>query len=601
MSNLKADSNAPFSQPGAHRKALKVALRKLDLRETWWVLLDAWESRRALRWAILVTSAIIIFSSIFWFVFYPRWTQRNALRMARQWIEAGKPEYAAETVKKALARDSRQPELWSLAAELARLNRQKDFEVEYSRRASEAAPGNPKYILEWASAALRAEKPDVADQALAGLPPAELARSALAHRMLGEMRRREFNLPAAREHFETALKLDGPGPANEIPLGLCLLSDRESSFRQRGTEILNRWTSEPQWGATASRILLDYALRSGDREAMLRHALALKTHPQCTFGDMPVWLQALAIADSVKFGEALGELQKKHRASPESSAQLIGWLNQIGKSTEALAWMQTLPEQELLRPPLAQAKAESLRTSGDWSALQAWTTSGNWGAEMDFLRWTYGLLAARKLGVEKQAEELWNTLYGHALSNSVHAHFAGALIYSWGLVKESEALWWRAAGQSGGIAYESLGSLARHYQVQRDAEGQYRVFNQLHSLRPQDDDVTNNFVFFAVLTGKREQQAERLAGELTRRHPNHPVYTATLSYVLFASGRASEALRIIEPFVAKHPASPAVQFAYGLALASTGKKEKAAALLRALPPASLTLKEVELIESALRS
>jgi Tfp pilus assembly protein PilF len=599
MSDRKTTSNAPFNQPGAHRRALFTALQRRDLREAWWTLLDAWETRKTLRRLAFGFTALLIFGSIFWFGFYPRWTQRNAIRMARQWIEAGKPEFAAETVQKALARDPKQPELWSLAAELARLNRQKDLEVEYAHRAAQAAPGDAKFILEWASAALRAEMPEVAEQALSELPPDELARSSFAHRMLGEMRRRTYDLPAAREHFETALKIDGSSPVNEIPLGLCLLADREPASRHRGSELLNRWTADPQWGATASRILLDDTLRSGNREAILRHALALKSHPQCTFGDMPVCLQGLAFADNGEFVAALADLQKKHRASPEAAAQLVGWLNQIGKSAEALAWMQSFPENEQLRPPLSQAKAESLRALGDWPALQSWTATGDWGTELDFIRWSYGLLAARKLGDERRSEELWNTLYGHAFTNSVHAHFAGSLIYSWGLVKESEELWWRAAGQSDGVAYESLGSLARHYQVQRDAEGQYKVFAQLHSLRPQDDDVTNNFVFFAVLTGKREQQAERLARELMQRHPNQPTYTATYAYVLVANGHAAEALRLMEPLSVKYPNSSAVRFAYGLALAGVDQKEKARPILERLPPESLTTREVEMIGSLL--
>ncbi|MFT3868629.1 MAG: hypothetical protein QM715_09030 [Nibricoccus sp.] len=599
MSDRKSNSNAPFNQPGAHRRALLTALRRRDLREAWWTVLDAWEMRRPLRYAVYLSVAALAIGAILWFAAYPRWAQRNAIRMARQWIEAGKPEYAAETVLKALVRNSKQPELWSLAAELARLNRQKDLEVEYAHRAAQAAPGNSQYILEWASAALRAEMQDVAEQALSELSPDALARSPLAHRMLGEMRRRESDFAAAREHFELALKIDGPGPVNEIPLGLCLLADRDPAGHARGSDLLNHWTADPQWGATALRILLDDALRRGDREAMLRHALALKDHPQCTFGDMPVCLRALAFADGKKFDETLVQLQTKHRASSEAAAQLIGWLNQIGKSAEALAWLSSLPEKDLARPPLAQAKAESLRAHGDWTELQSWVALGAWGPELDFIRWAYGLLAARKLGDGKRAEELWNTLYGHALSNSVHAHFAGSLVYSWGFVKESEALWWRAAGQSGGVAYESLGSLARHYQVQRDAEGQYRVFNQLHSLRPQDDDVTNNFIFFATLTGKREQQAERLARDLMQRHPNQPTYTATYAYVLVANGRAAEALRLVEPLAAKLPRSSAIQFARGLALAGVGEKDKARPILRGLPPESLTTREVELIESTL--
>jgi hypothetical protein len=45
--------------------------------------------------------------------------------------------------------------------------------------------------------------------------------------------------------------------------------------------------------------------------------------------------------------------------------------------------------------------------------------------------------------------------------------------------------------------------------------------------------------------------------------------------------------------------APGLGFAYGLALAGTGKKAEARALLEALPPATLSLAEVELIRKAL--
>ena len=599
MSDPRRSNDEPQNQPGYHRRALLTALRRFDMREAWWTLLEVWEIRRSVRWSAYGLLAAAILISVFWFWFYPRWTQRNALGMAQQWMAAGRLDYAAGAVQKSLQSDPRQPELWLLASDLALKNKQRALAVEYAHRAAQYQPGEPKYILAWASTALQAEMSEVAAEALATLPEAECARSSFAQRLLGELRRRENNFTAAAGHFDAALKIDGPGAVNEVPLGLCLLQGRVPENRQRGQDLLSRWTTDREWGAAALRLLLDDAIRHDDRPAMAKLAPALRAHPLCTFGDMPKCLLALSITDSKKFDDEINLLEKAHLGTPELAAQLIGWLNQIGQSARALAWMPSLPQDALQRPPLVQAKAEALHNLSDWNGLRDWTAQGDWGPELDFLRWTYGLHAARQLANEKRADELWNTLYSHALSNSMHAHFAGSLIYSWGLVKEAEALWWRAAGQSGGVAYESLGSLARHYQVQRDAEGQYRVFNKLHSLRPQDNDVTNNFVFFAVLTGKHEQAAEQLARDLMQRQPGNTTYLATYAYVLIAKGRAAEALKLIDPVLIRAGNSPAIRFVHGLALAGVGDKEKARPILRGLDPATLTRREVELISEIL--
>jgi Flp pilus assembly protein TadD len=237
--------------------------------------------------------------------------------------------------------------------------------------------------------------------------------------------------------------------------------------------------------------------------------------------------------------------------------------------------------------------------AGDWRALQARVSQGDWGEDLDFLRWAYGMLAAHSLGDERRSDELWLQLSNHVQSNTVHAFFAGNTIYAWGMVEKSEALWWRVAEQSNNLALDALGALARHYQVNRDASGQYKVFNQLHVLRPQDEAVSNNLAFFAALTGNREQLAEQLSRENLARDPANKTYRATHSFVLLTRGRASEALKLIKPLAPEAKSSSAVAFAYGLALAATGEKTEAKAVLGALDPAAMTLRETQVIQASL--
>ncbi len=596
------DDRSKYKNTGSssvRRSGLWGWLRAFELREQWWKLLDYLEARRSVRRLLYGGFALVLLVVVFFVWINPWWMRRNAVSMARQWIAAGKTNYAAEVVQKALEKDAQQPELWLVAAELARLNGPRILEIEYAHRAAQLQPENPKYALEWAGAALRADQRDVTIQALAGVSDAELARSSVAQRLLGEMKRRERNFDGAVVHFEAALRLDGPGAINEIPLGLCLLVARGAGERQRGHDLLVKWAADPTWGASSLRLLMADAEARGDLPAALKWALALGVHPDRAVSDTSNRLRVLAKGDRAKFAEELARLQKVHRVSAEASAQLVGWLNEIGESRVGLEWMQTFPEPEVQRPPLSLAKAEALRKMSDWAGLQALTAQDDWGANLDFLRWAYGLRAARALADEKQAENLWLTLVNHAQVNGQHALFGGSMLFSWGMVKEAEALWWRAAEQGEGVSYEALGALARFYQVRRDADGQHRVFKKLHAMRPTDDAITNNYVFFAVLTGNRERESELLARDIMQRNTGNPTYLATYAYVLVARDRAAEALKLIAPAFAKDSTSSAIQFAYGLALAGTGEKEKAKPILNGLDPATLSTREVEIIAAAL--
>jgi len=589
------NTRAPFPRTGRFFQRV----RAFEVREKWWAVLDYLEAHRVVRRLIYGALVGLIVFVCAWAWGYPWWARRNAISMARQWIAAGKINYAAETVQKALEKDAQEPELWLLASELACLNGQKSMEVAYAHQAVQLQPGKARYVLAWASAALRAEMNDVADQALASVSAEGLGRSSEAQRLLGELARRKRRPDVATGHFEAALKIDGSGAINEVPLGLCLISQSEAAGRQRGLALLEKWSVDPEWGAAALRILLEDAVRRNDRPSMVVRALALHGHPRCTVGDVPNCLGALGVADEEKYIELITQLKRDHLATPESAAQLIGWLNQIGRSAEALAWLKTLPEQNVQRAPLAVSKAEALRRVGDWPALQAWTLIEGWGENVEFLRWAYGLSAARGLGEDARAAELAGKLEQDARGNGAHALFAGTTLFSWGLVQDAESLWWRAAEQKNNLSVEALGTLARFYQVRRDADGQYRVFAQLHAIRPQDDAVANNLAFFAALTGNRESLAEKLALENVERFPGNSTYVATQAFVLLMRGRAAEALKIIKPLAPEAEKSSAVAFVYGLALSGTGEKVTARAVLVRLDPATLTLREVELVKTAL--
>jgi predicted Zn-dependent protease len=600
-------SNSPFPTPPEDQTSspFQKQLRRrtaqvkdtLEPRNLWWRLLDAIEAHRKLRWTLYSLAAALLLAGAAWLWAYPWWARRNAISITRQWIAGGQFDYAARTVQQALMDSPDRAEVWRLAAEVARLRGKAGDAVGYAKQAATLAPDDPVYTLEWAQDALLADQPDVAAQVLGGLPDAVMTGSSQAQRMAGEIARRRLDLTKARDHFQAALRLDGPVAIDEVPLGGILIYSRETAERQQGLKLLAKWAPDPEWGATAMRILLGDALEHGDRPAMLQWANALRVHPRCSLGDIPSCLLALSQADPAQFNDVLEILKKKHGARSDQAALLVGWLNQVGHAADAAAWVQSLPATVAGQPPMPVVAAESFRQARQWRDLAAWSER-DWGREMGFLRYAYGMLAARELGDNARVAELWRTLQGEVQTVGVHALFAANTLYIWGWYDEALTLLNLAADRSD-VAVTALGTMLRHYQTQRDADGQYRALRRLYTLRAQDASITNNLAYFATLTGRDAALAERLAKANHEAEPANAAYTATYAFVLLMKGDASGAMTLLHPLASQWQQKPAIAFAYGLALAATGRKDEARAPLTSLAGTDLTPREQELIRNAL--
>lgn len=574
---------------------------KLGPRNLWWSFLNAWERRPAFRLGVLLSLLALVLAAAAATWLYPWWLRRNSLRFAHEWLAAGKYVYAAEAAVRAAELNPTDPQPWLVMAELARRGGQADRALESSRRAAELAPDNPEVVITWASDALRADRPEEARRALKSVSAEATANSSHAARIRGELARRELRLTEAQEQFELAARLEGPQAINQIPLGLVLLQSATPATRAQGRTLLNRWRADPAWGATALRTLLDDALQRDQASELPRLARELRAHPAFATADMPRYLRALARADEPAFNAVVSELERDYAVSPAAATQLVNWLNQLGRSAEALRWLATLPAPAQQQPPLAPVIAEALRLTGNWRQLADAADRQSWGPEQDFLRWSYATLAYRQLGEEMPASQAWSTLLNHAQENPGRGYFAGSSFYVWGQPREAIELWSIAAAQPGPNALAALGAMARHYQVEGDAEGLYRTFRQLRLLRPDDRSILNNHAFYALLLGRDDSQVEKAVRANFAAEPDNDAYRATLAFALVRrTNDAAAALKLLEPAQARFGTSPALGFAQGIALAANRRRTEAAGLLRALPDSTLTVQEKALIEDLLR-
>jgi len=600
----------PYSQEPERRPPGRLArsLRRLaarDSREHLWAFLDHLDARPAMKRMILIGAPALAAAAVLAVWGYRSWAETNSIRIARQWLDAGRLDRAGIAVQQALATEPNLPASWRLASELAWRVGNRSASAEYAKRAAAVGRYGADDVLAWAEASLLADDTAQAEEAAAllGRTPARLVPRSL--RLAGEIARRGRRFADARDQFQAALGADSragakPLAVDEVPLGIACLQTGPADDRSRGTALLAKWAPDPEWGAEALRALLADAVAHREREAATRWAEGLRSHPRCTLGDIPVCLQALLGSDPARYQAMLARLEDRSRSDPNEAAQLLGWLTEIGQGAEAVRWGGALDPAAARRPPIAPGIAEALRATGRWSELRTWVGQCDWGRDLGFLGWAYGMVAASRSGDAARADTFWQSLYADGRSSAAHALFAGDSLCAWGYPREAAALLWAAADRPD-LAYQAVGTLVRLYQVQHDAPGLCRAFGRLNAMRPADRDIANNYAYFAALTDQGSQsQIKRIAEDNFSHEPASATYRSTYAFVLVWSGQASRALAIMEPVSRDSKRPHAVAFAYGAALAGAGRKSEAKEVFDSLNPLEVDPPEAEWIRSALR-
>ncbi len=576
-----------------------------DGRERLWAFLDLLDARPALKKSLLIGVPVLVVAAGLGFWGYHQWARTNATRIGRQWLDAGRLDRAAIAIQEAITNEPELPASWRLASELAWKRGNRAASVEYARKAAVASRYQADDVLAWGDAAILSDDDEQVHEAEAHLDPATARESPRALRLAGEVSRRSGHFADARDRFQEALRVDTDAHArsvaiDEIPLGIASLQTGAAPDRTAGQALLAKWAPDPSWGVEALRALLADAVAHRDRDAAARWAESLRNHPRCTLGDIPVCLQAFAEFDPERYQAVLAPLEERSRSSPTQAAQLLGWLTQIGQGAEAVRWGESLDPASSRKPPVVVGIAAALRATRRWADLQDWVGRGDWGHDLGFVGWAYGMLAARQLGDGPKADALWQSLNADGSASPAHALFAGDSLVAWGYPTEAATLLWAAADRPD-LAYQALGSLARLYQVQRDAVGQYRAFSRLNAMRPDDRRIANNFAYFAALTDMGSQtRNESIAEDNFTSEPTNVVYRSTYVFVLARSGQGSRAMALIEPVSSAWKTSPAVAFAYGSALASVGRKSDAKEVLDSLNPGDLGPMEADWIRAQVR-
>jgi tetratricopeptide (TPR) repeat protein len=388
---------------------------------------------------------------------------------------------------------------------------------------------------------------------------------------------------------------------DEIQMGKFLLLAGAPDDRRRGLTLLARHAQARDLGGRlALRILLADSVHEKDAASVAKWADALRLHPFCTLEDLHACLLACSRADPAHFTPLLSAVKTKLAPSQLRSAELLGWLSQMGRIREAAEWARSVRSVDVDCPPLFIAVAEALRAAALWPELEQWTRLGQWGPGVGLLRQAYRAEALAQLGDRDSAETVLRQVGNQAEGRAAESFLAAQLLYSWGRSEQAVELLWRISRDPRqGTA--ALGMLVRHYQTRRDATGLYRAFDAWHRLDPEDPMIATACAFFGSVSGLGSPaECERLAARVVAGDPGNRPARCSLAVALTMEGEAPQALEVLRTVAADWGRSPAVAYAYGLALATAGRQAEARPILGSIDPGALTLRQIELSARALQ-
>src|SRR5438552_13454421 len=305
---------------------------------------------------------------------YENWRERRLLQQATTLSQEGKLSKAAQIAQE-LA--SRHPDSLAALSILADTAERQNLEeaVTWRERIARLLPGDPESQLNFASAALRFGKLDLAREALDRVSPRDLD-SAAFHVVAGWLASAEGNFAEQEEQFAAAVKKEPKNDLYQFNLAALQIHSSDAQKNANARENLERLSKIAPYRTGALRALLNDAVARNDFLAGNNFAQQLQMSQEVTFGDYLLCLNSYRKLDEKKFHLLLERVKPFATKNPSDLASLMRWMNENGLTGEVAKWIEKLPVEKLTSPPAAVAVADAYATVKHWMRLTRWPRKG---------------------------------------------------------------------------------------------------------------------------------------------------------------------------------------------------------------------------------
>jgi len=529
---------------------------------------------------------------------YENWHETRLLHRATALLQEGKLSEAALAARELLGRhpDSL-PALYILAEAAEKQNLEEA--IGWREQIARFLPRDVDSQLNFASAALRFGKLDIARAALGAVSPTDRDRAAF-HVVAGWLARAEGNLAEQEEQFAAAVKKEPNNDLYQFNLAALQIQSTDVEKNAKARDTLQRLGKVAPYRTGALRALLNDAVRRNDLAEADNLAQQLQMSPEVTFGDYLLCLNFYRKLDERKFRPLLEKVKPFAARNLYDLAALIDWMNQNGLAGDATKWIDKLPAAELSSPPASISVADAYAAVKNWSRLKRWTSTGNW-SESEYLRLAYQAIATRQSRSgkpsNKEFETLWSSAVDLAEEQPERELALARLASKWELEKELEELWWRVV-ENPPTRREALESLRRLYRGKNELWKLCDVLQRLHENSPNEAPITADLARLGLDLEQNPERSHQLAKEAYDRAPNEVNCAVTYAFSLSRLGRNTEGLAIIQNLPPDQLHDPHAAVYVALLLAEASQLDGAEAYIAAAENGKIFPEETKLLDEA---
>jgi tetratricopeptide (TPR) repeat protein len=558
-------------------------------------------SRIAFAIATLVTISLLgTFLVNYGSKLYEDWRENRLLDRAAALLQEGKLSEAAQKARELLARNPDSLPTLSILADTAERQNLEDA-VWWRERIARLRPNDSESQLNYASAALRFGKLDLAREALNRVSRRD-HYSAAFHIVAGWLACAEGNFAEQEEQFAAAVNKEPKNDLYQFNLAALQIRSKEAEKSKNARDTLERLSRVAPYRTGALRALLNNAVERNDLTAADTFAQQLQMSPDVTFADYLLCLNFYRKLDEKKFRRLLERVKPFAARNASDLAALMEWMNQKGLAGDVVKWIDKLPSAQLDSPPASVAVADTNTTDKNWSRLRRWTRTGNWG-DAEYLRVAFQAIAVQHLRprtgstANTEFETLWHTANQQASDQTEGELTLARLATKWQLERQAEELWLQVE-RNPATRREALDNLRQLFRTNNETTKLYEVLEQLHQSSPNEISITADLARLGLNLDQNLERSHQLAKEAYDRAPNDINCVVTYSFSLHRLGRPAEAFSVMQRLPPDQLHDPHAAVYAALILIEAGQLDAAKQDIATAEPGKLYPEERKLIEEA---
>jgi len=462
-------------------------------------------------------------------------------------------------------------------------------------RNAQLEPVNMTNRLAWAETAIKLRDFKSATNALAGLDEKSKG-TARYHKLSGALAWGLGKNGEAEKHYREALRLEPGNLTIVMNLDTIGLASTNSEVASAARLSLEQVATNSEFRVVALRYLAaDASVRKLYSQAM-NYTAEIVRDPAATVGDRIDYLQLLRLANGTNFTPWLASLKQEATRSSAEAFALGKWMAMTENPTNALRWLQSLPQPIQTNQPVPLIIADCHIALKDWKGLLALVQKQDWG-EVNCFRLALESLGERSLGQDSVSQTTWRKALHLSTHRLDRLSRLAQVTAGWGWDVQNTEVLNEIISQFPREKWAAEQLVNKLYAA-GNTRGLGDFFAKSYAADPSDARLKNNLANVFLLRKADLDKAYRLAREAYDSSPENPFFISTYAYSLLVQNKQNEALKVVSSLKPEYLKIPSVAAYYGVVQAESGHRDAAKAPLERAAAAKLLPEEKEIVRLA---